>query len=228
MAAMAESGDDGSGKPRKSPIYTRTGDAGTSSLYNGERRNKDDQIFEALGSVDELNSHLGLAYAFLQDTLRAQEQLRPVLEPHGPVLCEIQSRLLDVGAAIATPVTDDTSARKLEKTAFSEENVVRLERLIDQLDAQLPQLRTFILPGGGPLAAQIHVCRSVSRRAERDVVRLENHHQQTVQPTVLRFLNRLSDLLFVLARTFSHSLAIPDTTYRPFSSASPAPSHPDS
>uniref|UniRef100_A0A7S3VUM6 Corrinoid adenosyltransferase MMAB n=1 Tax=Dunaliella tertiolecta TaxID=3047 RepID=A0A7S3VUM6_DUNTE len=144
-------------------IYTRTGDSGTSSLYTGQRLPKDCSFFEALGDVDELNSAVGMAREFvlgISDTLADQ-------------LAEIQSRLLDVGSAVATPSDPTNSAgMKVKRTRFDPAHSTSLEVNMDELDKELPPLRNFILPSGGKAASALHVARTVCRRAERSVVAL--------------------------------------------------------
>jgi len=176
---------------RHSTIYTRTGDAGVSSLFNGERRSKQDPAFQALGTIDELNSHLGVAkeYCLL---VKIDELTRLV-----PFLEEIQSRLLDLGSHIATPIKR-SAARQIERVKFPVDALPILEKKIDQLDAQLPKLTQFILPGGGLPASYLHVCRTVCRRAERLTVILLQDGQIDEDP--FKYLNRLSDFLFVCAR----------------------------
>jgi len=146
---------------RKFKIYTRTGDSGSSSLYTGERLRKDCAFFEAMGNVDELNSCIGIAREFVGDI---DNQVALQLE-------EIQSRLIDVGSAIATPASARQAA-KVTHTRYDAKHTVTLEGWIDALDEPLPPLRHFILPGGGKAAACLHQARSVCRRAERSVVAL--------------------------------------------------------
>ena len=184
----------GSGRRRPGPlifgpmtlkIYTKTGDAGTTGLFGGGRVAKDHPRVEAYGDVDELNAALGLA--------RSIESLPRVDE----VLVPLQRDLFAIGALLATP--DPQKMREqLAKARVDEERVAQLERAIDDCDAELEPLKAFILPGGSPKAAALHVARTVCRRAERRVVSL----QQTVEipGLVVIYLNRLSDLLFVLAR----------------------------
>ncbi|KAI8379351.1 Adenosylcobalamin biosynthesis, ATP:cob(I)alamin adenosyltransferase-like protein [Radiomyces spectabilis] len=169
-------------------IYTKTGDKGTSSLYNGERRDKDDMIFEALGTTDELSSHLGLALEFLEE-----------LEQHDlyEKIQKIQCLLQDVGSNIATP-RDRSNEVRLERTKFSHVHATALEQWIDEMDAELPKLTQFILPSGGRASASLHVARSVCRRAERRVQPLIR--EGLCDPEVGIFLNRLSDFLFNCAR----------------------------
>jgi len=182
-------------------IYTKTGDKGTTSLYSGERRPKDDAIFDALGAVDELNAHIGLSREHL---LSLMQQTSTVLdseshEKFAERLSHIQSRLLDLGSCIATPAESTTSEVKLNRVKFDNNNIVLLEEWIDQMDEHLPALKNFILPGGGLTSSQLHVARTVCRRAERNVVHLTNNGAQGLED-VQKFLNRLSDYLFMAAR----------------------------
>ncbi|TYZ62695.1 hypothetical protein PybrP1_010299 [[Pythium] brassicae (nom. inval.)] len=171
-------------------VYTKTGDKGTSQLFSGERRPKNDAVFKALGDTDELNAHVGLATEWARAASNAF--LPPKLE-------QVQSRLFDVGACVATPLTSAPRSKKNRAGAFDDANVTVLERWIDEMDAELPPLTSFILPSGGGLAStQLHVARAVCRRAERRVVPLAAAGD--VDAAVLRYLNRLSDFLFVAAR----------------------------
>ncbi len=167
-------------------IYTRTGDRGETSLLGGVRVGKDDLTVEAFGTVDELNAGLGLARSMV---------LPDVIDE---VIGRIQHQLFDLGAELAAGETE----RDLPK--IGQRQIDALERAIDEFDATLPQLVNFILPSGNPVACQLHVCRSVCRRAERCTVRLERQRSQDVGSAVV-YLNRLSDLLFVLARAANHS-----------------------
>lgn len=171
-------------------VYTKTGDKGTSQLFSGERRPKDDAVFKALGDTDELNAHIGVAVEYSR---AAQNAFLP------DKLEQIQSRLFDVGACIATPLTTASQSKKNRAGAFDEANVSALEEWIDEMDASLPPLTNFILPSGGGLAStHLHVARAVCRRAERRVVPLASAGD--VDASVMRYLNRLSDFLFVAAR----------------------------
>lgn len=189
-------------QPGRFKIYTKTGDKGTSSLYSGERRRKDDAVFEALGDVDELNSALGVAHEYCS------------LAKIG-VLCtqieEIQSRLLDVGTAVATPL-DKSSSRKVQRARFDASAVASLEKWIDEFDERLPPLRNFILPSGGLASSHLHVARTLCRRAERRVVPLVD--EQHVEGVVAQYLNRLSDYLFTAARHAAAAAARPETVYK--------------
>jgi cob(I)alamin adenosyltransferase len=163
-------------------VYTRGGDAGETSLGDGSRVPKTHPLLAAFGAVDELNACVGLALAAeLTGEARA-------------VLGRIQNELFDVGADLCVPVRADTA----DRLRVSEEQVAGLERHIDAANAALPELRSFVLPGGTEAAARLHVARTVCRRAE--LVALAAARSEPVSPVALTYLNRLSDLLFVLAR----------------------------
>lgn len=164
-------------------IYTRTGDSGTTGLVDGSRVSKNDAIMQAVGDVDETNSAIGVAIAALGTRDEAV------------LLQLIQNDLFDLGADIATPMGDKDPEWALRITAGQ---VERLEREIDGLNETLPALDSFILPGGSPAAATIHLARAITRRAERSVVAAAA--ERDINPPASRYLNRLSDLLFVLAR----------------------------
>ncbi|KFM65535.1 Cob(I)yrinic acid a,c-diamide adenosyltransferase, mitochondrial, partial [Stegodyphus mimosarum] len=168
-------------------IYTRTGDKGKSSTFTGERRNKDDDIFEALGSTDELTSAIGFAREFLPESC---DNINKELQ-------EIQCILQDLAAAIATPKSS-SKERHREKTKFTGEQIETLENWIDEHTKTLPPLNNFILPSGGPGGSALHVARSVCRRAERRVVPL--FRMDEIDDAPMRYLNRLSDYLFTVAR----------------------------
>uniref|UniRef100_A0A061RUF7 Corrinoid adenosyltransferase MMAB n=1 Tax=Tetraselmis sp. GSL018 TaxID=582737 RepID=A0A061RUF7_9CHLO len=182
-------------------VYTKTGDQGEASLYNGERRTKNDVVFEALGDTDELNSIIGVAREYC---LEAGNALPSQLET-------IQSSLLDIGSAIATPL-DSSPDRKKNRVQFEESQVDKLESWIDEMDEQLDQLTTFILPSGGKAASHLHHARTVCRRAERSVVPLVA--EQKTDAVVGRYLNRLSDYLFTAARFAAKKGGFPETTYK--------------
>ena len=179
-------------------IYTRTGDAGDTGLFGGGRVSKDDPRVEAYGDVDELNAVIGMA--------RAVEQMTRIDE----VLVPVQRDLFAIGALLATP-DRDRMAQHLEKARIDEERIAQLERSIDDAESELEPLRAFILPGGTPKAAALHVARTVCRRAERRVVQL----QRTVEIPALAviYLNRLSDLLFTLARLANHRAGAGEVTW---------------
>jgi cob(I)alamin adenosyltransferase len=166
-------------------IYTRTGDDGTTGLVRGPRRMKYDLRVEAFGTVDEANAHLGMA--------RLHTSSMPKIDT---MLARIQNDLFDLGSDLATPGTDPAGTPSLRITGAQTE---WCERQIDHFNEGLEPLASFILPGGSPLAAELHVARTVVRRAERMVVELIGK-EPAVNPDAMRYLNRLSDLLFVLAR----------------------------
>lgn len=167
-------------------IYTKTGDAGETGLLGGARVSKAAPRVAAYGDVDELNAWLGLARS------AADESLAAMLE-------QLQRHLFAIGARLADPV--GTVANRVAKASVSDQDVAQLEAWIDRLETELPPLRRFILAGGMPAAASLHVARTVCRRAERSVVALGS---DAVEREVLVYLNRLSDLLFVMARTANH------------------------
>jgi cob(I)alamin adenosyltransferase len=170
-----------------SRIYTRSGDAGQTGLGDGSRVDKDHPRVSAYGGVDELNALLGLLLALSP---------RP---GEADLLVSIQNDLFDVGADLCVPApADEQPGARLRVTA---EQAARLEQAIDRLNADLEPLTSFVLPGGEPAAAWCHLARTVCRRAERDVVTLS--HTEPINPQVIIYLNRLSDLLFVLARVYN-------------------------
>lgn len=163
-------------------IYTKTGDAGDTALFGGERVPKDALRIEAYGSVDELNCVIGIV-----------RSLRPV-SSIDTILKKIQSQLFELGADLATPIAHQSKAiPRIQKS-----HAVGLEKIIDRLETTLSPLKTFILPGGSPIASYLHLGRTVCRRAERTAVRLSRN--EDIGTAVIIYLNRLSDLLFVLAR----------------------------
>lgn len=168
---------------KKSLVYTKTGDKGTTSLVGGNRVPKTHIRLEAYGTVDELNSHLGLLNTYLQD------------EADSHFISSIQHKLFTIGSHLAT---DQEKTELKAASILTQEDVERIEQEIDRLDEQLPELRAFILPGGSRGAAVCHVCRTVCRRAERRILALSE--TCTISPEVLAFVNRLSDYLFVLSR----------------------------
>lgn len=180
------------------PIYTKTGDTGTTGLFGGGRVSKDDARVAAYGDVDELNSAIGVVRAtapadFFDD-----------------LFATIQRDLFSIGGHLATP--DPEKVKKaLARAELSEARVTAFEDAIDAADAELPPLRAFILPAGTPKAAALHLARTVCRRAERSVVHLAG--RADVPPLFLVYLNRLSDLLFALARLANHRAGAGDVTW---------------
>jgi len=166
-------------------IYTKTGDGGDTGLFGGGRVPKDDPRVEAYGDVDELNAVLGMARAV---------ELMPRIDE---VLVPVQRDLFAIGALLATP-DRDKMAQHLQKARIDERRIAELEQSIDDAESELEPLRAFVLPGGTPKAAALHVARTVCRRAERHIVRLQ--HDVELPQLVVIYMNRLSDLLFSLAR----------------------------
>jgi cob(I)alamin adenosyltransferase len=172
-------------------IYTRTGDDGTTALGTGERRKKYDLRISAYGTVDELNSVIGIA--------RLHSASHPELDS---VLGRIQNDLFDVGADLCMPGTRGKGPGGARLTV-SDTQVDCLEGEIDKLNALLAPLRSFILPGGGPASAYLHLARTVCRRAERLIVELRDQSGEDISPTALKYVNRLSDFLFVASRAMN-------------------------
>ena len=171
-------------------VYTRTGDKGKTALVGGRRVAKDSPRIESYGTIDELNSVVGLARAFNADKLDEGEAHRTLDE----VLAKIQDELFDLGSELATP--EDAAYEGMYRVGPAE--VKRLEEIIDRCQKDLAPLKSFILPGGGKVGAFLHQCRTVCRRAERDLLRLSRAEELGDWP--IKYVNRLSDLFFVLAR----------------------------
>ena len=169
---------------RKSTIYTKAGDDGKSSLMYGDRRRKDDDIFEALGDMDELSALIGVICEYLDTRNSDKHETLDFLK-------NIQSRLIDIGADLAGI------------KCFNSENLVFLEKVIDTLDSELPQLKNFILPGGGKASSYTHLARAVCRRFERHLVRITDSSGGPEFKEIVIYINRLSDYLFVLSRHLS-------------------------
>ena len=179
-------------------IYTKTGDEGFTSLYGGKRVTKNHARIEAYGTIDELNSFIGL--------LKDQD----IAQIHKDFLLTIQAELFSVGAIMATP-NDNQKRLNIQKVKL--ESISSLELAIDRMDEQLPQMTHFILPGGHPVVSYCHVSRSVCRRAER--LAYELNHFEPLDKEVLQYLNRLSDYLFVLARKLTLELGVNEVKWIP-------------
>jgi cob(I)alamin adenosyltransferase len=184
--------------PRLTKIYTRTGDEGMTGLAGGQRVPKDSQRVETYGTVDELNSQIGVALA------------TGLCERLGGELRLIQNELFDLGSDLATPAT--SQARHPVPT-IEPRHIEKLERLIDEFNEVVGPLANFLLPGGALGAAQLHVARTVCRRAEREATALAR--DETIGPTVLPYLNRLSDALFVMARYENHERGVAEPLWKP-------------
>ncbi len=181
-------------------IYTRTGDDGTTGLVDGSRVSKASALMQAIGDVDEANSAIGVAVVALGD------------DPLAAALERIQNDLFDLGADLATPATDGGFAPSEMVLRIVPAQVERLEREIDAMNAHLAPLRSFILPGGSPQAAALHLARAISRRAERSAVAAA--HDMPLNSAALAYVNRLSDFLFVASRVVNQNGA-GDVLWRP-------------
>jgi cob(I)alamin adenosyltransferase len=186
-------------------VYTRGGDTGQTSLVGGQRLPKDDIRIQAFGTIDELNSFVGLA----RESVR--ELGAPVAELQ-PILVRVQHELFNAGSILAT-LPEDVHPRQARITKGESE---QLEREIDRMNADLPALRSFVLPGGCRLNAELHVCRTVCRRAERIAVTMGAQADKEI----IRYLNRLSDGFFLWSRWASHRLGIQETLWEPNKAAS--------
>jgi cob(I)alamin adenosyltransferase len=180
-------------------IYTRTGDKGETGLFGGQRVRKDDERVESYGAVDELNASLGICRSMV-----AEADLADLLDT-------VQRTLFDIGADLATPESAGDTRGSVVISRLSPDAVSLLELHLDQLECELAPLRRFILPGGSSLAANLHFARCICRRAERRCVSLAA--AENINPEVIRYLNRLSDLLFVMARVVNSRAGIADTTW---------------
>ena len=182
----------------KSSLYTRTGDAGSTSLVDGSRASKDSIRLESYGTIDELSSILGLTSASpeLPEELKGQ-------------ISDIQNLLFEIGAYLATPVAEDTDPKLLDIDVHTQ----RLEGWIDALDEQTPKIRFFVLPGGSQLSGRFHLARTVCRRAERRIITLAN--EEYVDPALVAYINRLSDYLFIAARFANFMLGIEEVAWKP-------------
>lgn len=179
---------------KKVKIYTKTGDDGTTGLVGGNRVKKYDLRLEAYGTVDELNSWIGILRSFELSDNEKQ------------ILIEIQNKLFNIGSRLASDEKGDAFTANL---AITQQNILKLENAIDELEKGLPELTNFILPGGEVAVAQCHVVRAVCRRAERRII--EFSEQNKVQPEIIKYVNRLSDYLFVLSRKWSINNGVEET-----------------
>jgi cob(I)alamin adenosyltransferase len=180
-------------------IYTKTGDKGETGLFGGERVSKNNLRLNAYGSIDELNSFLGLAVIEVKNI-----DVKIILK-------DLQNKLFVLGSDLATPETEKN--KKLNITRLPDSFITDTEQVIDKFEVQLEELKNFILPGGSKGSAILHICRTISRRAEREVVALKN--TEHIGENIVIFLNRLSDLFFVLSRFENKYLNIPDTKWIP-------------
>ena len=180
-------------------IYTRTGDQGTTGLLGGARVGKDNLRIEAYGTVDELNSVIGLCRDLI-----VEENSREILR-------EVQDRLFTIGSSLAC---DPIKEPKMRLPDLKETDVELLEKEMDRMNEELPEMKNFVLPGGHPTVSHLHIARCVARRAERCCVRLELESLE-VEPVILKYLNRLSDYLFILSRYTGMKLNAPEIPWKP-------------
>lgn len=184
-------------------LYTRSGDDGKTGLFSGDRVGKDHPRIEAYGTVDELNACLGLVIASVVGDSEFDAELRSDL-------LQLQSRCFDLGADLATP----EGAKNSDKVGrFGDDDVVGLESLIDKYSDAAPEIRLFVMPGGTETSARLHLARTTCRRAERFMVHLG--HGEPVTPQAIRWINRLSDLLFAMSRAANHAVGVPDVPWTP-------------
>lgn len=194
-------------------VYTRRGDLGETSLAGGQRISKDAPRLEAYGAVDELNSFVGAARALVEELTDRNGRVWPLV----PFLLRVQHELFNLGSILAT-LPQDVHPKQARVTDME---IAQLEHDMDRINGELAPLRSFVLPGSGKLNAELHICRAVCRRAERLVVSLAR--VETVPPEAIRYLNRLSDALFVWSRWASHVTSEQETLWDPNSSASGHP-----
>lgn len=179
-------------------IYTKTGDKGETGLLGGERVSKDSLRLNAYGTIDELNAFIGLAIAEVKSV--------KVMN----VLVDLQNKLFILGSDLAAPENEKSVKLKVSRTPSN--FIDQTEKIIDEFESQLDELKNFILPGGSKGAALLHICRTISRRAEREIVALKN--SVSISRNILMFVNRISDLFFVLARFENKYSNIPDTIWK--------------
>jgi len=218
------SANDAKDEMTKFKVYTKTGDDGTSSLYNLERRKKSDLTFEALGDCDETNVAVGIARVHARDFFlfnttnnnsdaTTSADINCFDEDVLPHLEIIQSRLLDVGSAVATPMTSEKTKDGMKmRCRFDESHVDAIESWIDAYEEELPALTNFLCPGGTKFAAFLHQARAICRRCERKVQPMVESGD--VEKSVGMYLNRLSDYLFVAARVANHRVGVEDVSYK--------------
>lgn len=180
-------------------IYTKTGDKGKTSLIGGTKVPKSHIRIEAYGTVDELNSYTGLLIDLIS------------LEESKLILREIQDRLFTIGSSLAC---DPDKEPKFKIPDLHEDDIILLEKQIDQMNVQLPEMKSFIIPGGDTAVSTAHIVRCICRRAERHCVLIQEN-KAFVDPLVIKYLNRLSDYLFVLSRYIAHKKQVPEIPWRP-------------
>jgi cob(I)alamin adenosyltransferase len=199
-------------------LYTRSGDDGTTGLFGGARVSKDHPRVEAYGTVDELNASLGLAAAEVRREQKSKAGTREAASVLASrldqlllhVFDDLQSRLFDIGADLATPEGSKQEAKILR---ISEEQVAEVEKWIDEIDSGNAPMKSFVMPGGSELAARLHLARTICRRAERAMIRLR--HTEPVSEGAIVYINRVSDLLFAMARRANKEAGVADVPWVP-------------
>ena len=189
-------------------VYTKAGDKGETALIGGDRVSKSSLRIHCYGTVDELNAVLGLVRTATEDSAKDSAELSSVLIP---VLDRMQNELFNLGAQLATPDAE----RRAKMPAIESHHVAALEKVIDDLNQDLPELRSFVLPGGGWVSSYCHLARTVCRRAERLVVELAASDDGDVDATGIEYLNRLSDAFFVIGRYAAHALGREEPVWQP-------------
>lgn len=192
-------------------VYTRTGDQGDTGLVGGRRIGKDDLRIDCYGTVDELNATIGLArlHSTGPSSAPASDAFAASLRQLDAILARLQNELFNLGSLLSTRAED----LRPTQPVIAERHVLALEHEIDHYNEDLPELRSFVLPGGGALGAHLHLCRTVCRRAERLAVALSR--KETVPPIAIHYLNRLSDAFFVWARFAAQATAQPEVLWQP-------------
>jgi cob(I)alamin adenosyltransferase len=184
-------------------LYTRTGDDGTTGLFGGQRVSKDHPRVEAYGTVDELNACIGFAAAACDVDQPLHQSLRAIF-------AQLQSRLFDIGADLATP---EGAKHESKITRITDEHVREVEQWIDEIEKSNKPMKSFVLPGGTELAARLHLARTVCRRAERSMIAL--NHSEPVSDGAIIYINRVSDLLFAMARRMNKEARVDDVPWVP-------------
>lgn len=201
-----------------SRLYTRSGDDGTTGLFGGGRVSKDHPRVEAYGTIDELNAAIGLVAAEVQREEAARLGTRPAAGVHAPklnslllhIFVDLQSRLFDIGADLATPEGSKQEAKILR---ISDEQVAEVEKWIDEIDSGNAPMKSFVMPGGTELAARLHLARTICRRAERAMIHLR--HTEPVSGGAIIYINRVSDMLFAMARRVNKEAGVADVPWVP-------------
>jgi len=196
-------------------LYTRTGDDGTTGMFGGGRVPKDHPRIEACGNVDELNAAIGLVIAAIDGTGGAAASSKGK-DAISSILKQLQPRLFDLGADLATPLG---TAHEGKTVRIGRDHITQAEQWIDQIDDGNDPMKAFVMPGGTELAARLHLARTICRRAERSMIPLLNA-DEPMSPDALKFINRVSDLLFAMARLANKHAGVPDVKWEPHTQSS--------